>query len=197
MNQKTILALFAVSEEKFDIKIPGYKVVHVEIGIAKASAAMNTMKAIMTYKPDYVMLIGSSGSKTLSIGDIVVSTHFIDRNFESTHFPGLVCDVRALEGFPIHLPSFVKGTLCEDYIVNTGDDFVTDDKPFTGHVCDMETFAVNMVCLAEHLPFVAVRYVTDIIGQNSVKLWQEKLSEMREAMKTYFDEVVVGGNKAQ
>lgn len=187
MNHKIILILFALPEEVIEINIPNYKVVSAIIGIAKASAAMNTMKAIMTYKPDYVMLVGSSGSLTLNIGDIVVSTHFVDRNFESTHFPGLNCESRAIKGFPINFPSTVKGELCDDYIVNTGDDFVTADAPFTGHVCDMETFAVNSVCIAENLPFVAIRYVSDIIGQNSVKSWKDKLTDMRKELASYFD----------
>ena len=186
MEQKTILVLFALPDEATDIKIPGYKVVTAIVGMTKAVSAMNTMKAILTYRPSGVMLVGSSGSLTLNVGDIVVSTHFIDRNFESDNFPGLDFESRALPGFPFSLPSVVAGELCNDYIVNTGDDFVTDGDPFTGHVCDMETFAVNTACQAERVPFVAVRYVSDIIGQNSVKSWKDKLADMRVELAAYF-----------
>jgi adenosylhomocysteine nucleosidase len=34
--------------------------------------------------------------------------------------------------------------------------------------------------------FVAVKYVTDIIGQNSREVWLDKLRDAREALKKFF-----------
>ena len=50
----------------------------------------------------------------------------------------------------------------------------------------MEAFAQQQVCQEEHVPFVSVKYVTDIIGQNSVKVWADKLADARSALTGYF-----------
>ena len=50
----------------------------------------------------------------------------------------------------------------------------------------MEAYAQAAVCKERQLPFVSVKYVTDVIGQNSVKHWQDKLAEARKSLNEFF-----------
>ena len=57
---------------------------------------------------------------------------------------------------------------------------------FNGDVVDMEAFAQAMVCKEMNVDFVSVKYITDIIGQNSGQIWLDKLRDAREALKEFF-----------
>ena len=43
------------------------------------------------------------------------------------------------------------------------------------------------VCRAKEIPFISVKYVTDIIGQNSVKHWEDKLADARQGLSNYLN----------
>ena len=58
-----------------------------------------------------------------------------------------------------------------------------------GDVVDMEAFAQAFVCRAKNVPFIAVKYVTDIIGQNSVKHWEDKLADARMGVGQFFEQI--------
>ena len=46
---------------------------------------------------------------------------------------------------------------------------------------------VDRVCRSKEIPFISVKYVTDIIGQNSVKHWEDKLADARQGLSHYFN----------
>jgi len=50
----------------------------------------------------------------------------------------------------------------------------------------MEAFAQAIVCKHFGVRFVAVKYVTGIIGRNSVKHWEDKLGEACEGLGNWF-----------
>ena len=52
---------------------------------------------------------------------------------------------------------------------------------------DMEAYAQAFVCRSKEIPFISVKYVTDIIGQNSVKHWEDKLADARQGLSHYFN----------
>ena len=63
---------------------------------------------------------------------------------------------------------------------------MTEVGNFTGDTIDMEAFAQAHVCKLMDVNFVAVKYITDIIGQNSREVWLDKLRDAREALKEFF-----------
>ena len=63
---------------------------------------------------------------------------------------------------------------------------LTKAAHFNGDVVDMEAFAQAMVCKEMNVDFVSVKYITDIIGQNSGQIWLDKLRDAREALKEFF-----------
>jgi adenosylhomocysteine nucleosidase len=52
----------------------------------------------------------------------------------------------------------------------------------------MEAYAQAYVCRERGVPFVSVKFFTDVIGQNSVKLWEEKLADARKGLAAFFSD---------
>lgn len=179
-----VIISFAVKEEMFDISFPNIRTVLT--GVGKANAAYRLTKAISAGRPDIVINIGTAGAKDYSVGDILVSKHFVDRDLTPLEIEGVEVEIETQ--CHLNLPSIIG---CDKRtcgcIVNSGDDFVTADEAFVGDVVDMEAFALASVCKNEGINFVAVKYITDIIGQNSVKHWNEKLICANAALHEYFN----------
>lgn len=52
---------------------------------------------------------------------------------------------------------------------------------------DMEAYAQAFVCRAKEIPFISVKYVSDVIGQNSVKHWEDRLEDARAGLSHFFN----------
>lgn len=183
---KKVLIVHAIELERIPLQIKGAETKTVLSGIGKANAAMNVMQAVLEFKPDYVLNIGTSGTLNHEVGDILVSNHFIDRDMVPLQAFGLDYEIRTAVPEGLNLCSVVGGQCVSgDYIVNTGDDFVTADSGITGDAVDMEAFAEAMVCRKMNLPFVSIKYITDVIGQNSVKVWEDKLTDARHGVVSF------------
>jgi adenosylhomocysteine nucleosidase len=52
----------------------------------------------------------------------------------------------------------------------------------------MEAFAQAYVCKELGVPFLSIKYITDIIGENSVEHWENKLADARKALSEWFAE---------
>ena len=183
-----ILLVYAIPEEKIEINIPNAEVIYVETGMGKVNAAKKTMRAICEYHPDMVINIGSAGTLNHKIGDIFVCNHFIDRDLRKVTLDGVISEIefgndainRIFSGREL-----VYGTC------NTGDSFITQGNDIEGDVIDMESFAEADVCREMGVPFFAVKYVTDVVGQNSSEEWFAKLADARAGLKHFFDNNVL------
>ncbi len=188
MGTRKILISFALPEEMPDFAASeSVRVIATRVG--KANAAYKLTKNIVDFKPDIVVNAGTSGTVKWNVGDIVVARRFYDRDLAPLTIEGVVSEIEV--GEALHIPSIIENREAfGDFTVNTGDDFVTDLSNVAGDVIDMEGFAQAMVCKEENIPFVSVKYITDIIGQNSVKVWNEKLADARKALGDYFNKYV-------
>lgn len=198
MSRKKILFLYAVDGERISIgERTDHELIFVKTGVGKSLAALHTMKALCEYKPDLAVNFGTAGSVEHSIGDIFVINKFVDRDLLKVNLPSIPCLIEANDrlsfvnsehivvngkdgGEPIHVK---QGTCC------TGDSFVTDLAGITEDVVDMEAFAEALACREMNVPFVSVKYVSDIIGSNSVKAWAEKLADARVAISRFFENI--------
>ena len=187
-----ILLVYAIPEEKIEVNIPNAEVIYVETGIGKVNAAMHTMRAICEYHPDVVINFGSAGTLNHKIGDIIVCNRFVDRDLRNVILDGVISEIEfdrdAINRVFLseHLMEHAKliGTC------NTGDSFITQGSDIEGDVIDMESYAVADVCREMGIPFVAVKYVTDIVGQNSSQEWFAKLKDAREGLTKFFNDAV-------
>ncbi|MBO7073523.1 MAG: 5'-methylthioadenosine/S-adenosylhomocysteine nucleosidase [Bacteroidales bacterium] len=184
-----ILFVYAIPEEKIEINIPNVEVIYVETGMGKVNAAMKTMRAICEYHPDMVINYGSAGTLNHNIGDIIVCNRFIDRDLQKVTLDGVVSEIvfgtdearHALTEQRLNERAKVLWGTC-----NTGDSFITSGADIEGDVIDMESYAIADVCREMGIPFVSVKYVTDVVGKNSVESWQEKLADARHGLTEFF-----------
>lgn len=190
---KSILITHALEAERIELSFSGYDCTQVITGIGKTASSFALMKALTQQTPCMVINIGTAGTVNHHIGDILLGTAFIDRDLESTRLPGVPYSIEAtaneLPPAVREWPSILQGqahNAC--FTVNTGDNFVTDLKTLTGDVVDMEAYAQAFICQEEKIPFIAVKYVTDIIGKNSVAAWEQKLHDACTALTAYFEE---------
>lgn len=178
-----LIVAYAVEGERFPLFIPDYDITFVKTGVGKVQAAMNLMRAIYDFNPDAVLNIGTAGTVKHNIGDIFVCRNFADRDLEKVDLAGIDSKI-SLDG------RLGIGRIddCRDaYWCNTGDSFVTDMSGIQGDVVDMEAYAEAEVCNAMNIPFASVKYVTDLIGQNSVEDWASKLSDARTGLRRFFE----------
>ncbi|MBN2166148.1 MAG: cupin domain-containing protein [Marinilabiliaceae bacterium] len=178
-----VLIVYAVKEELIELSMPNCRFNYCCTGVGKVSAALAAEKSIVMFKPDIVLNIGTAGSVNFPVGTIHLCRKYIDRDMEKLHKFG----VPYQEDFTAEIEAlpFFKGWNF-DSICNTGDSFLTKADG-TGDIFDMESFAVARVCRKHKIPFVGIKYVTDIIGQNSVKHWEEKLAEAQAGLQMFMD----------
>ena len=53
----------------------------------------------------------------------------------------------------------------------------------------MEAFAIAMVCDFYKIPFVSVKYVSDKVGENNMKIWEETLANARIGLSNFFNSI--------
>ncbi len=184
---KKILVTYAVQDEFVPITVNGCEMRYIHTGIGKTRSAMNLTKALCEDLPDLVLNMGTSGSHKHSVGDIFVCRRFIDRDYETVRLPGIdyEIDLTVIHQETQTLQHWLSANGSVG-TCNTGDSFVTEITSMDGDVVDMEAFAQAVVCQEFQIPFISVKYITDIIGQNSVKHWEDKLSDARKGLELWF-----------
>lgn len=177
-----ILVTYAFDEEVLPFEIQGAELMFLKTGMGKVLSAFNLTKALCENDYDLVLNVGTAGTLNHNVGDIFVCHRFVDRDMEKIELPKVCSD--------ISFPEKIGIKFIDDYsntgVCNTGDSFVTKVGNFTGDVIDMEAFAQAQVCKELNVNFVSVKYVTDVIGQNSGEIWLDKLRDAREALKEFF-----------
>ncbi len=182
-----LLVIYAVEEERIDVPFDA-EVFYVKTGIGKVKAALKAQEAILDIKPEFVLNIGTAGSVTHSVGEIVVCADFLDRDLIKINHPEITSilkvDKEDIRKF------FPKMPVNNSYECGTGDSFVLQPQDLTSDVCDMEAFAVASVCLYHKVPFVAVKYVSDKVGENNLKIWEETLANARKGLADFFNAIM-------
>lgn len=187
-----ILVTYAVQGEFTELKFPGLigeeevHIGYIRTGVGKVKSAYYVSEVLNQAKPDLVINVGTAGSIDCQVGDILVCRHFIDRDMQKLADMGLEYEIDssallAEKGYCMHWAG--------EGICNTGDTFLTELSDVKGDVVDMEAFAQAFVCRVKNVPFIAVKYVTDIIGQNSVKHWEDKLADARKGLGEFFEQI--------
>ena len=187
-----ILVTYAVQGEFTELKCPGLigedevQVGCLRTGVGKVKSAFYLSEAINHGQPDLVINVGTAGAIHHKVGDIFVCRHFIDRDMQKLSDLGVECeidstDLLAQKGYCLHWQG--------EGVCNTGDTFLTELSDVKGDVVDMEAYAQALVCRAKSVPFISVKYVTDIIGQNSVKHWEDKLADARKGLGEFFENI--------
>ena len=185
-----ILITYALEAERGNWQIPGHELYFCRTGVGKVSAAIHTYEAVLRLKPDLVLAVGSAGTLHHQVGDIVVCNRFIDRDLEKIAYLGVLCEI----DFSAELDVFGLGMEMNGS-VSTGDTFQTDREASASglhaDVFDMEAYGSAQACKQLNTPFVAIKYITDVIGQNSLKHWEDKLEDARISLENYLMDWII------
>ena len=179
-----IIAICALQSEGVKIEMPETEIRYVCGGMGKTLSAANLTEAVCKERPDVVINYGTAGTTSHKVGDIVVCNRFVDRDLHKVNIDGIKSEYNfePIKGLP-----FLAGV--KDYgTCNTGDSFVTELSDLEGDVIDMEAFAEAAVCDKMGIPFVSVKCVTDVVGQNSVKHWEDKIADAKEILERFFNQ---------
>lgn len=186
-----VLLTYAIAAEKIDVRLPNCNVRYCETGIGKVNALLAVADAVAHERPDVVLNVGTAGSSHHAVGSILLCSRFYDRDMARVKEFGVAyqhdffTEVCAL---PMCAP-FAQSDMA--HTCNTGDSFVTE---FIEHadVVDMENFAVAALCQRRGIPLVSVKYITDKIGENSVKHWEDKLHDASLGLQGFFNQWAMG-----
>lgn len=163
-----------------------HKIVILKSGIGKVNAAMATTILMEKYKPTYVINTGTAGgvSSDLEVGDVVIANEVVHSDVDVTAFN---YDFGQVPQLP---PTFKADSFLFDKVklllnklsiqnkiglVGTADSFMNNEekikklkKNFPEIVAvEMEGAAIAQVCYQYSVPFILIRAISDIAGEDS------------------------------
>ncbi|MBD8032063.1 MULTISPECIES: 5'-methylthioadenosine/S-adenosylhomocysteine nucleosidase [Solibacillus] len=173
----------------------GKEVILLKSGIGKVNAAMSTTILLEKFNPTVVINTGSAGGfdAALNVGDIVISDEVRHHDVDVTAFGyeiGQMAGMPACYNSDEKLMEVAKEAVKEvgehNYSVGlicSGDVFMSNPerveavrKDFpTMKAVEMEAAAVAQVCHQFNTPFVVIRALSDIAGQESGMSFDEFL----------------------
>jgi len=171
----------------FSGMINGVDIVLLKSGIGKVNAAIGTTLLLNHFKPTCVINTGSAGGfdQSLSVGDVVISDEVRHHDVDLTVFgyeigqmarmPAAYLADKLLLNIAEECIAEFKGTTCKRGLIATGDTFMSD----ADHVerirglfpdmkaAEMEAAAIAQTCYRFDVPFIVIRSLSDIAGQES------------------------------
>lgn len=174
-------------------KLNGADVILLQSGIGKVNAAIGAALMIESYQPDFVINTGAAGGfpGDLKVGDIVISTQLIHHDMDCTVFgykhgqvPGMpesfIADEKLinLADKCIHrltdLSTKKASILTGDQFMNNAEATKQIKNMFPdAEAVEMEGAAIAQTCYRFKIPFVVIRSISDIAGQENAVEYEE------------------------
>ncbi len=192
LYEKTVIA----GSEFYTGTIDYQEVVILKSGIGKVNAAMATTLLIQLFKPDYVINTGSAGGfhQNLQVGDIVISKELRYHDVDATVFG---YEYGQVPGMPAaYFPDANLVQMAEESgkqvnvhvvtgLITSGDSFMSDEERVKEvkelfpklYAAEMEATAIAQVCTQFEIPFVIIRSLSDIAG-NDAKVSYDQFLEI-------------------
>ena len=168
-------------------KLGGFDVVLLKSGIGKVNAAIGTCLLLDRFQPDCVINTGSAGGfdPALKVGDVVISDEVRHHDVDLTVFgyeigqmarmPAAYHADRLLVEVAEASVEQMQGMACSRGLIATGDAFMSDPEHVarvrsnfpTMKAAEMEAAAIAQTCFRFDTPFLVIRALSDIAGQES------------------------------
>ena len=167
--------------------INGNDIILLQSGIGKVNAAIGAAIMIDNFAPDFVINTGAAGGfpGDLKVGDIVISNELIHHDMDCTVFgykngqvPGMpasfVADKSLIDLADKCIHKLTDLTTKKATIL-TGDQFMNDHEATKkiketfpdAEAVEMEGAAIAQTCYQFNTPFVVIRSISDIAGQEN------------------------------
>lgn len=177
-------------------------------GVCKVNAAIAAQILINTFQVNIIINAGTAGGidKNIKLFDTIISSEcaYHDMNddiltefhpwlpsiyFKSDSFLLSIAEKMATKS--IYTIKFGRSVTGEKFITDEGrEDIINKYAPLS---VDMETTAVAQVCYANHIPFIAIRTITDTADHSGVKNFElncKKASEISKEVTLTFMEAL-------
>lgn len=172
---KNQILVFALQEE-VDSRFQEFEKQHILVtGIGKLNTAIclsNFLSSSSVANIGAIVNLGTAGSITYPVGSLVEPVEFYERAVS----------------FPSKKIYLEKHTDLPSAVCGTGDtlESLRESKPWD--VVDMEAFVLARICSEHKIPFVCVKYITDVSEGNVYKDWKKNLIFAREKLYQYWNE---------
>lgn len=167
-------------------EIANQKVVLLKSGIGKVNAAMATTLLIENFQANIVINTGTAGgfSNDLNVGDIVIGSELVHHDVDVTAFDYVLGQVPQLPATFKSNQLLIEATkqVLEQLELNsriglvaTGDSFMSNPELIkttiskfpTMLAAEMEGAAIAQICYQYNIPFIVIRAISDIAGEDS------------------------------
>ncbi|WP_414839962.1 5'-methylthioadenosine/adenosylhomocysteine nucleosidase [Carnobacterium sp. TMP28] len=207
-NKKTITVANAVFEQG---SLNGHDVVLVQSRIGKANAAMSTAILVERFAPDFILNTGSAGGMdcSLSIGDIIVSTESVFSDVDATIFDyalGQVPEMPASYHVEKKYSNLALSVFTEidtnsnivEGLILTADSFMNDKervekikKQFPkAKAAEMEGAAIHQTAYHYGIPFINIRILSDIAGENAGENFEKNIDFVPELVMLFVEKFI-------
>ena len=189
MDKKDILIVIACKEESNNqIEKLGLDLLYT--GVGKINATYNLTKKLCERKnnntfPKYVINVGTTGSNRFKKGELVLCNKFIqiDMDCRDIDYPLGVTPYDNDSYLIEHKKIFddLKYAVC-----GTGDNFTLKECEIKEvDVCDMEGYAFAKVCKNENIDFIAIKYISNGLVEESKDDWNKYLDDAGTSFYNY------------
>ncbi|MCT4615551.1 MAG: 5'-methylthioadenosine/adenosylhomocysteine nucleosidase [Marinifilaceae bacterium] len=168
-------------------EIAGKELVILQSGIGKVNAAVGASVMFNEFKPDFLINSGAAGGfkSKLNIGDIVISENLIHHDVDCTVFgyklgqipqmPESFESDQKLRKIALDVLAQQDKLYFETGDIATGDQFMNDVQATkklkenfpTVKAVEMEGAAIGQVAYIFEIPFLIIRSISDIAGQEN------------------------------
>lgn len=180
----------------------------VKSGVGKVNAARTTQILIDNYGVEAIINIGVAGgvSTILNVGDIVVGEKLVQHDFDITafnHEKGYIPNVGVFVNSDEYLVKLFSEILDKekiDYhkgIIASGDIFCTEEAmsmkiahKFNALCVEMEGASIAQVCFLSHIPFIVIRSISDVPGNNNTTTYDEFLESSSKKVADILKKII-------
>ncbi|SCY96190.1 5'-methylthioadenosine/S-adenosylhomocysteine nucleosidase [Alkaliphilus peptidifermentans] len=157
-------------------------------GIGGIYSDIATRILITKYKIDHVIILGSAGaiSPQVKIGDAVIAKDIILYNTEQSFSSctSLLEKAKAVCSSTVSADSFVIGRIATvDSFVNTS--CIKEDiyESCQADCTEMESAYIAKVCTDYHIPFIAIRIISDLADDNAAASFKATIDSIAVNLK--------------
>ena len=184
----------------------GKEYVLTKCGVGKVNSARVTQMLIDNFDIEYIMNVGIAGSLNdeLEIGDIVIGKKLVQHDFDITafdHEKGYIPNVGVYIESDSYLVNLAKSSEVKNIKVGniaSGDIFCTLESmsnkinfKFNALAVEMEGASVAQVCHLCKVPFLVIRSISDIPGNNNVVSYEEFLIESSKKVAKLMNDILI------
>lgn len=188
----------------YECEVGKYNCFMVTSGVGKVNAARSSQILLDNFDIDFVFNIGVAGGTNdkLNILDIVASDKLVQYDFDITafnHDMGYIPNIGVYINSDKNMLKYIK----DNYDVKIGniasaDRFVTNEEiskklyyDFNAYAVEMEGASVAQVCYLCNKPFIVVRCISDIPGDNNKMNYEEFLESSSDKVSKLLYDILI------